>query len=123
MADEDRAYCRWLRLQPCAGCEAPPGIQFIQVHHSTVGTTSPLFPEAGIALGSNSRDREELTLTRGKGQRAHDHWGIPMCWECHRNLHDFRGPLFGTMNSEQRREWQDAQVRILRSRFLDMETF
>jgi hypothetical protein len=110
MADEDPEYCRWLLKQPCCSCGSTENVV---VHHHTRGGTDPLFPVEGEPLPR---------LARGLGQRAHDHWGIPLCSTstrgegCHEALH--RGhPLTWTGG------WQDRQVREFRTRYLDKETF
>ena len=113
MANEDRDYLAWVRSCPCAMCESDVNIC---AHHHTNGTTSPVFPEAGIQLGSNEH-------ARGKGQRAHDHWTIPLCALCHiPGIHGLGGH-FKNWTNEQRRVWQDAQVRMLRSTYLDDSVF
>lgn len=112
MADEDRVYTDWLRKQACCNCGTD---QDVQVHHHTNGSTAPLFPIEDEPLGS-------LEAPRGRGQRAHDHWGMPLCLRCHHDLHALAGS-FRKMTGRQRREWQDGQVRILRMCYLDKETF
>lgn len=113
MANEDKAYCDWLRKRACAMCESPIGVA---VHHHTNGTLSPVFPEPGRTLGSSEHPR-------GKNQRAHDHWGIPLCIKCHiPGIHSFGGHFRG-MDNKSRRDWQDGQVRLLRALYLDEEIF
>lgn len=113
MANEDRAYLAWVRSRPCAMCESDVDVC---AHHHTNGTTSPVFPEAGVPLGSNEH-------ARGLGQKAHDAWALPLCAACHiPGIHALGGRFKGWTN-QQRRDWQDAQVRTLRSIYLDTEAF
>lgn len=112
MAGEDPQYVQWIREQPCCACESPFGVQ---AHHHTGGTTAPVFPKDGEPLASNERPR-------GKSERAHDTWCIPLCIKCHANLHGFHG-LFSPFDQKQRRAWQDEWVRHFRERWLDKETF
>lgn len=111
MAGEDRGYVEWIRSLPCAACGTTYGVQ---AHHHTNGSTAPLFPHEGEPWSSGS--------PRGRGQRAHDHWALPLCATHHANLHGFHG-FFKHLNKETRRQWQDERVRALRIRYLDEETF
>ncbi|HKY40740.1 MAG TPA: hypothetical protein VJN18_32620 [Polyangiaceae bacterium] len=103
MADEPehQHYKQWLLKQACRcwPCAAP-----VEVHHHTHGETSSRRPSK--ALGGK----------RGKGQRASDAFGMPMCFRHHKELHNsaLRG-FFSDMDPRERRTWQDLQVSELRS--------
>lgn len=87
MANEDRAYQAWLRTRPCSRCgKSPPSI----VHHHT--------------------------QRRGKGQRAHDHDGMPLCTPCHVGLHGSCG-TFKHWPRAQLRQWQDEQCTHHRAQY------
>lgn len=93
MANESREYLRLIRSMPCCSCgHSPPS----EAHHHTG--------------------------RRGKGQRAHDHAAMPLCWKCHRAIHD-AAPPFDSWSRERREEWQDAQVAAIRSRIENEEAF
>lgn len=77
-------------VQPCTGA--------VDVHHHTKGETE--------------RHAKSLGGKRGKGQRASDEWGMPMCFRHHRQLHDGRG-FFADHNGADLRRWQDQQVERL----------
>jgi hypothetical protein len=96
----DRADYRSFLLRlacRCAPCVAP-----VVVHHNTFGAVHasdrPLPPKA---LGGK----------RGKGQRASDWFGMPLCPRHHDQLHNpaKRGHFFG-WSGEQIVAWQDEQV-------------
>jgi hypothetical protein len=72
----------------------------VVIHHNTSGETEP--------------HAKSLGGRRGKGQRASDTEGMPMCARHHRQLHDLTG-FFGDFDKYKLREWQDRQVRELRN--------
>ena len=81
MANEDRDYLTWLRWKPCLVCGRHP----CQAHH----------PRHNV----------------GMGQRAHDHRAVPLCYQHHEDVQQYR--LDG-MNREQLRDWMDAAAERLR---------
>lgn len=87
MANEDLAYCRWLRKQPCGACLRESNLT-ITVHHHT--------------------------KRRSFGRRAHDREAMPLCARCHDDFHSGRG-VFLKWTREMRTLWQDAQVARLRA--------
>lgn len=101
-------YAAWIRKKPCHACESP---LYVEGHHSTVGSTAPW-----------ERDRAGSVAVRGKSQKAHDSWLIPMCLRCHRNFHAACG-MFKGWDRGQRREWQDAAVALYRGQWLDQDGF
>lgn len=105
MADEPehQHYKQWLLKQ---GCRCWPCAAPVEVHHHTHGETSSKRPDK--ALGGK----------RGKGQRASDAFGMPMCFRHHKELHNpaLRG-FFSEMGPRERRVWQDLQVSELRAMY------
>ncbi len=108
MAGEDPAYMAHLRTQqcqapvPCVMLSGPP-------HHSTNGST----------LGEGERPTgKQLGGRRGKSQTAHDHHAFALCVRHHRQFHDESGPFAG-WTKEQRRDWQDDEVRKARNRYAE----
>jgi hypothetical protein len=93
MAGEDPDYLAWIRLQACQFCDRPPPSH---AHHHT----GP----------------------RGKGQRAHDHNAMALCFDCHRHLHGASGP-FKDWNHEERSNLQDELVVKHRQIYNDEECF
>lgn len=104
MANELPAYTSWLRKQPCCVCGGPPPCE---VNHHTHGDT--------VAPGE--RPRKDLpTAKRGKSQRAHDWFSMPMHTRCHANMHALRG-FFSGFTGTELRAWQDKQVELHRARY------
>lgn len=100
MADEDPHYTRWIRKQPCCYCLGPGPCHN---HHHTAGST--------VAPGEKPKPKQ-FGGKRGKGQRAHDHFSMPMHVHCHARFHA------GIVETgDDRRAWQDEQVRIHRERY------
>lgn len=101
MAREDPDYCAWLlRTQPCVFCGGPrPDV----VHHHTAGST--------VAPGARPTGKQ-LGGKRGRGQRAHDHFGMPAHTRCHAKFHDE-----AEETGDERRAFQDAQVARLRAEY------
>jgi hypothetical protein len=97
MAGEHPEYLNWIRQLPCHFCGAQPPSH---PHHHTRG----------------------MAQRRGKGERAHDHQAMPLCWKCHRRFHDAAGP-FAAWNKTQRIAWQDSAVTEYRNRYTDEEVF
>lgn len=102
------AYAAWIRAKPCHACESP---QYVELHHATIGSTEPW-----------ELNRAGSAAVRGKSQKAHDSWGIPLCLRCHRNFHAACG-MFKDWNREQRRKWQEEAVALYRGSYLDTENF
>jgi hypothetical protein len=104
LAGELPAYSGWIRKQRCAGCLGPGPCD---PHHAHCGTTY---------------DPDERPPTksagpkRGRGQRSHDKWLIPMHMRCHRQFTDSSGP-YRDWNNERRDAWERDQVRIHRERY------
>lgn len=92
-------YRAWLLRQPCC-CQ--PCVGTVIIHHSTVGETE----RHGKSLGGR----------RGKGQRASDAAGMPLCNRHHGNFHDLKGPFKG-WEKPALRQWQNDQVAELHARF------
>lgn len=101
------AYAAWIRKKPCHMCESP---LYVELHHATIGSTRPW--ELDSAGGP----------VRGKSQKAHDSWGIPLCLRCHRNFHGACGQ-FKDWDRRQRRKWQEDAVAMYRGAYLDTESF
>lgn len=100
MADEyrHRDYRAWLLSQPCC-CQ--PCVASVIIHHHTSGRTEQ--------HGKSAPGR------RGKGQRASDADGMPLCHHHHADLHDRTGlsGYFELFDRSGLRSWQDAQVERL----------
>lgn len=60
------------------------------------------------------------TGRRGKGQRAHDHDGMPLCTPCHVGFHMLTGRFKGWCKS-QLRQWQDEQCTHYRAQYRPSE--
>ena len=105
MANEKlhESYRAFLLRQPCR-CQ--PCVSPVVVHHNTFGETE----QHAKSLGGK----------RGKGQRASDLEGMPLCSKHHRELHDMRG-FFGDFDKLTLREWQAQQVRELQNQFAVQE--
>lgn len=101
MAGERRLvpYRTFLLSQPCC---VQPCTGAVEVHHHTKGETE----QHAKSLGGK----------RGKGQRASDDYGMPMCFRHHRALHDSKG-YFAEFNGAELRRWQDDQVERLQRLF------
>lgn len=97
MANERRhkPFREFALSQPCC-CQ--PCVSGVVLHHHTAGETEP----HGKSLGGR----------RGKGQRASDDQGMPLCFRHHKELHELRG-FFAGWEKAQLRAWQDAQVERL----------
>lgn len=91
MAGEDKKYTGWLRTQACRGCDRH--LESISPHHSTGGG-------------------------KGMSTRNHDHTAMPMCSDCHAELHQFKG-RFKAMTRHMRDRWQKDQVDYLRRIYVD----
>jgi hypothetical protein len=92
---QHRDYRSWLLSQPCC-CQPCTGA--VVIHHHTAGETEP--------------HAKSLGGRRGKGQRASDDQGMPLCFKHHGNLHELRG-YFAGWHKHQLRDWQTAQVERL----------
>ncbi len=106
MAGEDKRYTDWLRKQPCARCET----EFrIEVHHPLWGTTySPELPRPPKAIEG---------ARKGKGQKSHDHYGLPLCIKCHIPGIHRGGGSFEGMTPDEREAWEREQIPIYRNRY------
>lgn len=108
-AKRDRVYLAWIHKHPCCECGS---VRLVEAHHHTHGTLEPVFP---------SPTQEGVLVTagraRGKAQKAHDHWAIPLCLRCHRQFHDCSGP-FRKMDKEELRAWQSRKVLEFRALYL-----
>jgi hypothetical protein len=105
MAGEDARYTKWVRAQPCAACGGPGPSE---PHHALSGTTySPDEARPAKAI-PNAR--------KGKAQRAHDHFAIPLHTRCHAQFHRGTG-MFSEMSPEQRDAWEQREVREHRNRY------
>lgn len=108
MADDMPEYKAFLLRQPCC---VEPCIAPVQVHHAQHGETH----------GPDAAPAKALGGKRGKGQRASDWWGLPLCFKHHRQLHDGAGP-FREMSPTERRAWQDKHIARYRARYAMQET-
>lgn len=104
MAGELPAYSNWIRQQPCAWCFGPGPCD---PHHAESGTTYDP-DEAPPAKSAGPK--------RGRGQRSHDKWLIPLHMRCHRQFTDRTGPFDG-WTKEQAGKWEHDQVRRHRQRY------
>ncbi len=100
MADEyrHRDYRSWMLSQPCC-CQ--PCTRKVLIHHHTSGETEP--------------HRKSRGGRRGRGQRASDTNGMPLCPHHHSDLHDRTGlsGFFADFDKKSLRIWQDDQVERL----------
>jgi hypothetical protein len=104
MAGESPHYVAWVLAQPCA---LQPCVAATECHHSTNASTLGAGEEpSGKRLGGR----------RGKGQRGHDDQSFPLCFRHHKQFHDGSGPFAG-WDKQERRAWQDQQVRLHRDRY------
>lgn len=87
MAGEDEAYLRWVRTLPCCSCCAAAPSQ--AHHHHLLG--------AGLA------------------KRSPDRMAMPLCTECHHDIHSLAGRFKGWKRDELK-AWMDKQVATLRIR-------
>ena len=115
MADEDPQYLEWIRKQPCICCESPAPSH---PHHHTRGLQTEC---AGCGV-VHTLTKDGKQGGRGKGTRAHDHDAMPMCFKCHRNLHDLAGRFRG-FTKERLREWQDGRVADLQDSYFSLDMF
>lgn len=106
MAGEDARYTAWIRTQPCAACGTT--LQ-VEPHHALSGTTySPEAPRPAKAIPG---------ARKGKSQRSHDHFCIPLCIKDHEpGFHQGHG-YFEGWSPRERDDWEMAQVGIHRNRF------
>jgi hypothetical protein len=106
LAGEDTRYVAWIRTQPCAACGTT--LQ-IEPHHALSGTTySPEGPRPAKAIPG---------ARKGKSQRSHDHFCIPLCIKDHEpGFHQGHG-YFEGWSPRERDDWEMAQVGIHRNRY------
>lgn len=93
MAGELPDYTAFIHKRPCCapGCGRGP----VDAHHATSGLLNqPGEPHRG---------------KRGKGQKVHDYYLIPLCHECHMQFHDAAGQ-FRKWSKQHRSAWQLEQV-------------
>ena len=89
-ADFDRLV--WMRQQPCCACDAPPPCH---AHHF-------------------------IGKLKGMALKAPDSETMPLCLQCHKNLHEKLG-MFRVMDRGDMKSWQWAKIshyRLLYQRFL-----
>jgi hypothetical protein len=106
MAGEEPRYEAWLRTQPCARC----GAEFsIEVHHALWGTTySPEGTRPAKAIEG---------ARKGKGQKAHSYFSLPLCIKCHiPGMHRGGGHFSGT-TVEEREAWERELHPVYRNRY------
>ena len=106
MAGEEPRYEAWLRTLPCAKC----GAEFsIEVHHALWGTTYS--PE-------NTRPTKAIEGARkGKGQKAHSFFSLPLCIKCHIPGIHRGGGHFSGMSLEEREAWERELHPVYRNRY------
>ena len=90
MAGEDRAYCRWIRTQPC-----------LMSHLSSC---------FGLAEADHAGRRPGMAL------KCHDHETIPLCHKHHMERHALSGAFKG-WDRRRWREWADHWIAEMRSRW------
>lgn len=104
MAGELPHYKNWIRLQNCAACLGPGPCE---PHHAQSGTTyDPDEPPPAKSAGPK----------RGRGQRTHDKWLIPLHFSCHGEFTDHRGHFRG-WTQEERKRWEHEEVRRYRDMY------
>jgi hypothetical protein len=101
MADDLPEYKSWLLKQPCA---CSPCVAAVVVHHHTGAPT----------YAPGARPEKAAGGKRGKGQRASDYYGIPLCNRHHGQLHAL-SVYFKGWSGPKLKAWQDGQVERLRS--------
>lgn len=106
MAGESPRYLSWLRTQPCARCGVGYGIE---AHHPLWATTySPEETRPAKAIEG---------ARKGKGQKCHDHFALPLCLKCHiPGIHRGGGHFHGT-TVEEREAWEREQIPLHRQRY------
>jgi hypothetical protein len=106
MAGEDPRYTAFLRKQPCAKCFQGWGIE---VHHPLWATTYS---------DEEARPAKAIpNAKKGKGQRCHDHFALPLCLKCHvPGIHEGGGHFSG-MSVEEREAWEREQIPVHRNRY------
>jgi hypothetical protein len=106
MAGEDPRYTSYLRKQPCAKCFQGWGIE---VHHPLWATTYS---------DEEARPAKAIpNAKKGKGQRCHDHFALPLCLKCHvPGIHEGGGHFSG-MSVEEREAWEREQIPLHRNRY------
>lgn len=106
MAGEEPRYEAWLRTQPCAKC----GAEFsIEVHHALWGTTySPEGARPAKAIDG---------ARKGKGQKAHSFFSLPLCIKCHIPGIHRGGGHFSGMSLEEREAWERELHPVYRNRY------
>lgn len=106
MAGEEPRYESWLRTQPCARCGAEFGIE---VHHALWGTTySPEGPRPAKAIEG---------ARKGKGQKAHSYFSLPLCLKCHIPGIHRGGGHFAGMSVGEREAWERDLHPVYRNRY------
>jgi len=105
MAGELPHYAQWIRRQRCAACGGPGPCE---PHHAESGTTyDPTGPVPSKSAGPR----------RGKSQRSHDYFLIPLHSKCHvAHFHGHAGPFEG-WTRQQRDDWEGQQVALHRDRY------
>lgn len=54
------------------------------------------------------------------GLRAHDHTCVPLCQQCHKDHHEFRG-VFRNMDKTERKQWQEDMSVVFRGMYEGVE--
>jgi hypothetical protein len=103
MADDLPHYRAWLLTRPC---RCAPCVAAVEVHH----------PRHSPTYAPDAKPEKALGGKPGKGQRASDYYGIPICYRDHRNLHALKG-FFQGWSGEQLRAWQDEQIEQLHAEY------
>jgi hypothetical protein len=105
VAGELPHYSQWIRRQRCASCGGPGPCE---PHHAESGTTyDPTGPVPSKSAGPR----------RGKSQRSHDYFLIPLHSKCHvAHFHGHAGPFEG-WTRQQRDDWEGQQVAAHRDRY------
>lgn len=97
MAGELPHYSNWIRGRNCAACLGPGPCD---PHHAHSGTTyDPDLPPPLKSAGPK----------RGRSQRSHDKWLIPLHFSCHGEFTDHRG-RFRDWSPEERDAWEHDEV-------------
>ncbi len=100
MAGEDAEYTAWIRGRPCCapGCGTRQGVQ---AHHATNGLLLP----PGVPMPPKM-----VSKRKGRGQKPHDYYTMPLCLKHHiPGVHERGGP-FKKMPKQRLDAWQMEQV-------------
>lgn len=111
MAKEWPEYLDFVRRHPCAVCGSR--LQ-IEAHHATNGLMVP----PGEPLPPKSAGPK-----RGRGQKCHDYFTLPLCMKHHGQLHnERRSGHFKDWSKQRLNAWQMEQVTAMRCLWEEQQT-